>query len=49
MYRMVVENWQREKAIAEFLQPGYGYHAATYPNIRRYLESVDVQAIRRQL
>lgn len=49
MYRMVVQHWPREMAIAEFLEPAYGYHATTYPNIRRYLETVDIEAIRRQL
>lgn len=49
MYRMVVQHWPREKAIAEFIDPDYGYHAGVYPNIRRYLETVDIEAIRRQI
>ncbi len=49
MYRMVVQHWPREKALAEFLEPTYGYHAGTYPNIRHYLETVDIAAIRRQV
>ncbi len=46
MYRMVVQRWPREKAIAEFLDPKYGHHAKVFPNIRRYLETVDVGRIR---
>lgn len=49
MYRMVVQRWPREKAIAEFTEPQYGYHASVFPNIRRYLETVDVEKIRRKV
>jgi tyrosine-protein phosphatase SIW14 len=49
MYRLVVQGWPREKAIAELNDPAYGHHAGTYPNIRRYLETVDVGKIRREL
>ena len=49
MYRMVFQNWPREQAIDEFVNGGYGYHANFYPTIERYLESVDVEAIRRQV
>lgn len=49
MYRMVVQGWSREKAIAELNDPAYGHHAGAYPNIRRYLETVDVERIRREL
>ncbi|WP_265594441.1 tyrosine-protein phosphatase [Haloferula sp. BvORR071] len=49
MYRMVVQDWPREKAIAEFTDPQYGYHDGWFPNIREYLETVDVAAIRREV
>lgn len=49
MYRMVVQRWPRERAMAEFMEPRYGHHADVFPNIRRYLESVDVDKIRRQV
>lgn len=48
-YRMVVQNWPREKAVAEFTDPQYGYHSDWFPNIREYLEKVDVAAMRRQV
>ncbi len=46
MYRMVIQGWTREKAIVEFMNPRYGHHAEVFPNIRRYLETVDVGRIR---
>ncbi|WP_367870204.1 tyrosine-protein phosphatase [Luteolibacter sp. Populi] len=49
MYRMVVQRWTREKAIAEFSDPQYGHHAEWFPNIRQYLETVDVEEIRRRV
>jgi protein tyrosine/serine phosphatase len=49
MYRMVFQNWPRQQAIDEFINGGYGYHASFYPNIERYLEKVNIDAIRRQV
>lgn len=49
MYRMVVQHWPREKAIAELTDPRHGHHAEIFPNIREYLETVDVERIRREV
>jgi protein tyrosine/serine phosphatase len=49
MYRMVVQNWPREKAIAELSAPRHGHHAEVFPNIREYLETVDVEKIRHEV
>ncbi|MEJ2694287.1 MAG: tyrosine-protein phosphatase [Candidatus Thiodiazotropha sp.] len=49
MYRMVFQNWPRQQAIDEFVNGGYGYHASFYPNIERYLATVDIAAIKRQV
>jgi protein tyrosine/serine phosphatase len=49
MYRMLVQGWPRERAIAELLDPRHGHHAETFPNIRDYLETVDLAKIRREL
>jgi len=49
MYRMVVQGWPRDKAIAEFMDPQYGHHADIFPNIRHYLETVDIGKIRSQV
>jgi tyrosine-protein phosphatase SIW14 len=47
MYRMVMQDWPREKAIAELEDPRHGHHSEIFPNIREYLETVDVEKIRR--
>jgi tyrosine-protein phosphatase SIW14 len=49
MYRMVVQDWPRQKAIDEFMDPKYGHHADYFPNIREYLEKVDIEKIRREV
>ena len=49
MYRMVVQHWPREKAIAELTEPRHGHHAEVFPNIREYLETVDVEKIRHEV
>lgn len=49
MYRMVFQNWPREKAIDEFVNGGYGYHKSFYPNIENYLETVDIRRFQRSL
>lgn len=49
LYRMVVQGWSRERAIGEMLRPEFGHHAGTFPNVRRYLETVDVEGMRRRL
>ena len=48
MYRMVYQGWDKEKAIQELMDGGYGYHAM-WKNILKYLEHVDVDKIRQQL
>jgi protein tyrosine/serine phosphatase len=45
MYRMLYQNWPRERALAELRHGGYGYHAV-WLNIERYLERVDLARIR---
>jgi tyrosine-protein phosphatase SIW14 len=46
MYRIVFENWTKQAAIDELMQPQYGHHETVYRNIARYIEQVDVEAIR---
>ena len=46
-YRIVFLNWTPEQAIAELRLGGFGYHAATYPNIVRELRGMDVAAVRK--
>ncbi|MES9992145.1 MAG: tyrosine-protein phosphatase [Candidatus Thiodiazotropha sp.] len=49
MYRMVFQEWTREQAIDELVNGGYGYHANFYPNIERYLQTVDITAIKQKV
>jgi tyrosine-protein phosphatase SIW14 len=49
MYRMVFQDWPRERAIDEFINGGFGYHARFYPNIERYLQTVDIASIRQKV
>jgi len=45
MYRMLEQNWSAEDALAELTGGGYGYHSM-WRNIKRYVRSVDVSALR---
>jgi ketosteroid isomerase-like protein/protein tyrosine phosphatase (PTP) superfamily phosphohydrolase (DUF442 family) len=45
LYRMVVQGWSREQAIAEMTRGGYGFHSI-WTNLVDYLEQVDVAHLR---
>lgn len=45
MYRVVYQGWDKEKALDELQNGGYGYHAL-WKNIPPYLRGVDVEKIR---
>ena len=46
MYRLVFENWTKSQAINELMQAEFGHHYNVYPNIKKYLETVDIEKIR---
>jgi protein tyrosine/serine phosphatase len=48
MYRIVVEGWDKPRAVAELTRGGYGYHTV-WANILHYIDAVDVDKIRRQV
>ncbi len=48
LYRMLFQGWERQAAIDEMVNGGYGYHAL-YANIVRYLQQVDLEALSRSL
>ena len=48
LYRMVVQGWTKDAARHEMFRGGYGYHTL-WRNIPRYLERVDVEAMREAL
>ena len=45
MYRVLEQGWTPTDALAELTDGGYGYHSV-WKNIRRYMESVDVEKLR---
>lgn len=45
MYRVLVEGWSKDDALAELRGGGYGYHAM-WKNILRYVRSADVDKLR---
>lgn len=47
IYRIAVEGWSREEAIREMTQGGFGYDEK-FPNLVRYLQKVNIAAIRRK-
>lgn len=48
MFRMVVQEWSREKAIDEVVNGGYGFHPV-WKNIIEYLQKVDLERIRAEV
>jgi protein tyrosine/serine phosphatase len=48
IYRVVVEGWTKVDAISEMTQGGYGFHPV-WQNLIRYIEDLDVDAIRAQV
>jgi protein tyrosine phosphatase (PTP) superfamily phosphohydrolase (DUF442 family) len=41
-YRIAFQGWTKEQAIDELVNGGYGFHAASYPNIVTLIRSLDV-------
>jgi protein tyrosine/serine phosphatase len=48
LYRIVYQGWDRTKAIEEMRKGGYGFHSI-YWNLVRYVEGVDVEALRKEV
>ncbi len=48
LYRMVFQDWTRERAIDELKYGGYGYHPV-FGDIITYLETVDIEQLRAAL
>ncbi|MFJ2988542.1 dual specificity protein phosphatase family protein [Collimonas sp. NPDC087041] len=46
LYRVVYQGWTKEQALNELQNGGYGFHAI-WQNIKRYLEQVDIDKLRR--
>jgi protein tyrosine/serine phosphatase len=48
VYRIVVEGWTKAEASDEMIHGGYGFHPL-WQNLLRYIETLDVDAIRAQV
>ncbi|TSJ90668.1 protein tyrosine phosphatase [Gilliamella apicola] len=46
MYRLIFQNWSKRQVIDELMQPEFGHHYNIYPNIKNYINNVDVEQIR---
>lgn len=46
LYRMVYQNWEREKALNEMLNGGYGYHSM-WKDIVTFIKIVDIEQLRK--
>jgi protein tyrosine/serine phosphatase len=48
-YRIALEGWSKDKAIDEFINGGYGYHAFWFTNLPKLLESLDVEKFKKDV
>jgi len=48
MYRIIFENWSKEKALEEMKNGGYGFHTR-FHNIPAYIEKVNIATIKQML
>lgn len=46
LYRMVYQNWEREEALDEMLNGGYGYHSM-WKDIGAFIKTVDIEQLRK--
>lgn len=46
LYRMVYQNWEREEALNEMLNGGYGYHSM-WKDIVDFIKTVDIEQLRK--
>jgi protein tyrosine/serine phosphatase len=47
IYRIAVQGWDREEAIREMVEGGYGFHPL-WGNLKTYIRALDIDAIRRK-
>ena len=45
VYRIVIEGWTKDEAIAEMTQGGFGFHAV-WQNLVDYLAKLDMEKLR---
>ncbi len=47
IYRVAVQGWDREEAIREMVEGGYGFHPM-WENLKTYIRRLDIDAIKRE-
>jgi len=48
-YRVIFNNWSKQKAIDEMRNGGFGYHATLYPNVVSLINNLNVKKIKSKL
>lgn len=48
-YRIIMEGWDKDKAIQEMVHGGFGFHTFFQQNLVHYLKKMDVSFIRNQI
>lgn len=48
MYRIVVEGWSKEDAVAEMIRGGYGFHAV-FDNLPEWIKELDVEKLKKEV
>lgn len=49
LYELVFYHATKPEVLSKLRRPGYGYHENLYPGIAKYIEQVDVGALRREV
>lgn len=48
-YRIIYENWSKEQALDSFLYDGLGYYENLFPNLREFVEDLNVDQFKRDI
>jgi tyrosine-protein phosphatase SIW14 len=47
-HRIIYQNWTKEQAITELRKSEYGYHEQIFPSIKKIIEGMDVERIKKE-
>ncbi|GMV82385.1 MAG: hypothetical protein AMXMBFR7_35690 [Planctomycetota bacterium] len=48
LYRICIEGWSKDAAIEELKDGGYGHHESIFGNLIKYIQELDIEAIKRR-
>ncbi len=48
-YRLVFQDWEKDKAVREILNPNYGFHKFWFPNIINLIRDLDIISLKQKL